>query len=57
MTGDKDIYTELATHDLFDNLMSANPLQIKHIADRLSDVGSENALMELLATQNSSGSL
>ena len=53
MTDDEDIYAELATHDLFNNLMSANPLQIKHIADRLSDVGSVNALIEQLMTQNS----
>ena len=57
MTDDEDIYAELATHDLFNNLISANPLQIKHIADRLSNVGSMNALIEQLATQNSTETL
>ena len=52
-SGDEDIYAELATHDLFNNLMSGNPLQIKHIADRLSNKESLNALMEQLASQDS----
>ena len=57
MTDDEEIYNELATHDLFENLMNGNPLQIKHIANRLSDLGSAKVLMEQLVTQNSTDTL